>query len=164
MMEERRPNFATFVVWSANYVLAKFLRREGSISSCSFYGQLAGYYSHVFSLIHPMDEFSFQGMRTWGQSKISSCSLCVWCKSREMRGGRSPRFINGRELLLRPSSYRKLLDRVAFRILSNINDGVPLWMYVERLWVIGLMMVMLMVFFTYDELVPILRNGCGIWG
>ena len=23
---------------------------------------------------------------------------------------------------------------------------------------------MLMVFFTCDELVPILRNGCGIWG
>ena len=36
---------------------------------------------------------------------------------------------------------------------------------------IGLMLVMLMVFFTCDELVlvlrgvgPILRNGCGIWG
>ena len=27
---------------------------------------------------------------------------------------------------------------------------------------IGLMMVMLMVFFTCDKLVPILRNGCGI--
>ena len=30
---------------------------------------------------------------------------------------------------------------------------------------IGLIMVvMLMVFFPYDELVPILRSGCGIWG
>ena len=41
-------------------------------------------------------------------------------------GRRSPIFINDRELLHRPSSYRKLLDRDAFRILSNINDGVPL--------------------------------------
>ena len=160
-MEERRPNFAIFVVWSANYVLAKSLRREGSISSCSFHGKLADYYSHVFSLIHPMDEVSF---KMWGQSKVSSCCLCVWCKSREMRGRETSRFINGRELLLRPSSYRKLLGRVIFRILSNINDGVPMWMYVERFWVIGLMVVMLMVFFTYDELVPILRNRCGIWG
>ena len=81
-----------------------------------------------------------------------------------MRGRETSRFINGRELLLRPSSYRKLLGRVIFRILSNINDGVPMGMYVERFWVIGLMVVMLMVFFTYDELVPILRNRCGIWG
>ena len=34
---------------------------------------------------------------------------------------------NGGKLLRRfSSSYRKLLDRVAFRILSNINDGAPL--------------------------------------
>ena len=34
---------------------------------------------------------------------------------------------SGRELLHRLSfSYRKLLDKVAFRILSNINDGAPL--------------------------------------
>ena len=41
---------------------------------------------------------------------------------------------NGGKLLCRFSSrYRKLLDRVAFRILSNINDGAPLRKYVERL-------------------------------
>ena len=81
-----------------------------------------------------MDEFSFKEIRTYGQSKISSCCLCVWCKSTEMGvgggpeggGRRSPIFINDGELLHRPSSYRKLLDRDAFRILSNINDGVPL--------------------------------------
>ena len=33
---------------------------------------------------------------------------------------------NGGEVLCRPSdSYRKLLDRLAFRILSNINDEAP---------------------------------------
>ena len=32
----------------------------------------------------------------------------------------------GGELLCRPSnSYRKLLDRVAFRILSNVNNEAP---------------------------------------
>ena len=133
MMEDRRPNFCYFCSLEC-YVSAESLQREGSISSCSFYGQLADYYSHVFSLIHPVDEFSFKEMRTWSQSKISSCCLCVWCKSKEMWGRGSPRFTNGEELLRRPTqtSYRKLLDRFAFRILSNINDGVPLWKYVER--------------------------------
>ena len=60
---------------------AESLEREGSISSCSFYGQLVDYYSHVFSLIYPVDEFSFKEMRMWGQSKISS-SCTTSCKSR----------------------------------------------------------------------------------
>ena len=34
----------------------------------------------------------------------------------------------------------------------------------ERLQRIGLMVVMLMVLFTCDDLVSILSNGCGIWG
>ena len=68
-------------------LFAEFLKREGSISSCNFYGQLANYYSLNFSLIHPVDEFSFKEMRTYGQSKISSCCLCVWCKSTEMGVG-----------------------------------------------------------------------------
>ena len=57
--------------------------------------QMAHYSSHVFSLIHilPLDEFSFKKMRTWGQSKISSCCLCVWCKSRELGSRGSPRFV-----------------------------------------------------------------------
>ena len=41
---DRRNNFAVFVVWSASYVSAEFLEREGSISSSSFYGQLADYF------------------------------------------------------------------------------------------------------------------------
>ena len=69
-------------------------------------------------------------MRMWGQPMISSCSLCVRCESREL-GGEAGEFktvnTSGRELLHRLSfSYRKLLDKVAFRILSNINDGAPL--------------------------------------
>ena len=31
-------------------------------------------------------------MRTQGESKVSSCCFCVWCKSRELGGRRSPRF------------------------------------------------------------------------
>ena len=84
MMGERRPSFGIFVVWSASFVSAESLERGGIISSRSFYGQLPDYYSHVFSLIHPVDEFSFKEMRTWGQSKISSCFLCVLCKSGEI--------------------------------------------------------------------------------
>ena len=41
---------------------------------------------------------------------------------------------NGGQPLRRPSnSYRKLLDRVAFRILSNINDEAPQRKYVVHL-------------------------------
>ena len=73
--------------------------------------------------------------------------------------------INGGKLLRRfSSSYGKLLDSVIFRILSNINDGATLRKYVERLSMTGLMMVILMVFCTYGELVfrgvgPVLGNG-----
>ena len=49
-----------YVVWIASYASTKTLEREGSILSSSFCGQLADYYSHVYSLIHPLDEFSFK--------------------------------------------------------------------------------------------------------
>ena len=46
-----------------------------------------------FSLIHPVDKFSFKEMSImWGQTKISSCFLCVWCKSKEFGGRESTRF------------------------------------------------------------------------
>ena len=51
---------------------AKIPEREGIISPSSFYGQLPGYQSHHFSLIYPVGKFSFNGVKTWGQSKISS--------------------------------------------------------------------------------------------
>ena len=72
----------------------------------------------------------FKDMRARGQSKISL--FCVWCKSRELGGRVSPRFscittASGEKLLLGPSArYNKLLERFAFRILSNIHDGVLL--------------------------------------
>ena len=73
-------------MWSASYALAKTLEQERNIPSFSFYGKLADCCSLIFSLIHPVDEFSFKKMRMWGQSKISSCCICVWCKSREIGG------------------------------------------------------------------------------
>ena len=82
------PDFTIFVVWSASYVLVASLRRGGSFPSSGFYGQLAGYYSHDFSVIHPANEFSFKEMRTWGQFKISFCCLSVRCKSGKMGVGR----------------------------------------------------------------------------
>ena len=68
---DRIPYFAIFVVRSANYVSAESLGLRERISSSSFYEQLADYYSHVFSLIHPADEFYLKEMRTWGQCNVS---------------------------------------------------------------------------------------------
>ena len=94
---------------------------ERRISSSSFCGQLADYYSHVFSLINPslLDEFSFKEMRTQSQINISSCCLYVWCKSRNRRQGES-KICNTHDgnLLRRPStSYKMLLGRVALGII-----------------------------------------------
>ena len=71
----------------------------------------------IIRLIHPEDELSFTEMRMLSQSKISSGCICDWCESREMvRQGESKiTNNNGGKLLRRPSSsYKKLLDRVAF--------------------------------------------------
>ena len=95
---------------------------EGRISSSSFCGQLADYYSHDFNLIHtlPLDEFSFKEMRTWGQSKISSRCLCVLCKSKELgcRGVQDSQQQWWKASHHRPStSYKKLLGRDTFGII-----------------------------------------------
>ena len=84
----------------------------------SFWGQLADYYSHIFSLIHPLDKVTFKEMRTWSQSKISSRCLCVWCKSRELRGRWSQRFPTRMvEISADLTSYKNSLCRVAFGII-----------------------------------------------
>ena len=90
----------------------------------------------LFSLIHAVDEFSFKVMSVmWGQPKISSCCLCVWCKSKELGGRGSTRSPTSMvesfsvDFLPAIESYWT----VAFRILSNINDGAPLRKYVEPL-------------------------------
>ena len=81
-----------------------------------------------FRLIHPIDEFSFKEMRMWGQSKTSSCCLCVWCKSKELQRRGSTRFPT---LMVESFSTDflpaiELLHRVTFSILLNINDGAAL--------------------------------------
>ena len=60
--------------------------------------------------------------------------FCVWCKSRNFRRqGLSKIFScnhSDGKLLLRPStSYNRLLDKVASRILSNIHDRALLRKY-----------------------------------
>ena len=61
---------------------------NGSISSSSFHVQLVDcYYSRILALSNQWMKFSFNEMRMWGQSKISSCCICDWCKSSE-KGGR----------------------------------------------------------------------------
>ena len=51
---------------------AKTPQRERGNSPSSFYGQLPEYLSHVFSLIYLVGEFSINGVKMWGQSKILS--------------------------------------------------------------------------------------------
>ena len=80
---DRRLHSATFVVWSVSSFLAQSLERDGNMSS-SFYRQSADYYSHVFSLIHPVDEFPFKEKRSRVQPIIISCCLCVTCVSRDL--------------------------------------------------------------------------------
>ena len=103
---------------------AKTLEREGIFHQPAFVGNC---YSHVFSLLHPLDEFYLKGMRTWSQSM-------AWIKRIRRQSNYKISNTNGEKLLLRfSSSCRKLLDRFAFRNLSNINDGVLLRKYVEHL-------------------------------
>ena len=70
----------------------KILERKGSISPFSFYGQPPNFWSQVFSLAYPMDEFSFKEMRMWDQSKFTSYCIFVCCESGELGGRRSSRF------------------------------------------------------------------------
>ena len=39
--------------------------------------------NHVFSHIYPPNEFFLKGIRTWDQSKVSSSSFFIWCKSKQ---------------------------------------------------------------------------------
>ena len=107
--------------------MAKTLERSGKTSSSNFCGRrLADSYSLFFSLIHTvlLDEFSFEEMRTWNQCKISFCCLCIWCKSKELRGRGSPRaptpMVESFSVGLLPA--KKLLHRVAFGI-TNIASA-----------------------------------------
>ena len=68
-----------------------------------------------------MDEFSLKEKRMRGHSKISYSGICVWSKSGELGRRRSSRI-----LCVTPMVESFSSGRVAFRILSNINDGAPL--------------------------------------
>ena len=127
-INDRRYEIPNFVIWSPSYASAKTLVFEGSISSLNCY-------SYV-SLFHPEDEFSFKEMRMCSQPKISSSCFCVWSKSKELGDRGSTRFPASMVESFSAdffSSYRRLLDRVAVRIFSNINDRATLRKYVERL-------------------------------
>ena len=88
------------------------------------------------TLIYLVDEFFIfsllvllKEMNGRCESRVSSCCFCVSCKSRELGGRRCPRLpclTPVVESSLKPSSYNKLLGRVAFKILSNIHDGALL--------------------------------------
>ena len=70
----------------------KIPKHEESISPSSMSNCLT--ISHMsFSFIYPVDEFSLKKMRTWGQFKISSYCFFVWCKSRELGGSESSKFL-----------------------------------------------------------------------
>ena len=122
--------------WMVMYIASvKIPEREGSISSSSFYGQLPDYYSQAFSLIYPMDEFSWKEMRTWDQSKILSYCFCVWCESRELGSRGSSR------LPCVTPVVEAFSDRVTFRNPSNMNNRAPLrkqptgltrWLFPEK--------------------------------
>ena len=67
-----------------------------------------------------------------------------------------PNTNDGKLLRKNFSSSEKLLEKVTFRILSNINDGACLQSYVEHLEMIGLMVVVLMVYFICGEVVLVI--------
>ena len=48
---------------------------------------------------HPVDEFAFKEVRTWGQFKISSDCLCVSCESNKL-GGRISCFVLCKKIML----------------------------------------------------------------
>ena len=202
---DRRPN----LLFMQFGVLALLRLKPWSARGASYQPVFGGNWPTIIRIFlalstYPLDELSFKEMKTLGQSKISSCCLCVQYKSREFGGKRSPRFSTqmveiystyltsckkslGRVAFgisyiasaksrpvgsISPACfhgqppdyqshvfglstqqmnqswvfYKKLLDRVAYGILSNINNGATLQM-------IGLMVVMLMVFFSCGELV-----------
>ena len=94
---------------------------RGKIPPSSFYEQLADYYLHIFNLIHPVDEFSFKEMRTYGQFKILS-----YIKRNRRQGESKIPNTSGGKLLCRPSSsHKKLLDRVAFGIMYVASAKSP---------------------------------------
>ena len=129
---DRRLNFAVFVVWSVGYVLTESLREASH--HLKFMGNWP-------TIIHTFLALSTQWIsfpsRKWGRGVSLWFHLVAFVLrvNQESCAGESkiPN-TSGEELLRRPSdSYRKFLDRVTFKILSNINDQAPQWKYLEHL-------------------------------
>ena len=100
------------LMWTQkNLATVRLLLSVCCVSSSSFYRKLSGSISHTF----------FALSITWGQSKISSYFICIWCESEELRGRKSSRFPCVTLVVETFSS-----DWVEFRTPSNINDGAHL--------------------------------------
>ena len=103
----------------------------------------------------------------WGQPKTSSCCLCVWCKSKELQGREEVQDSQHQWWKASPQIFFQLWKVIGQSHIQNFvkhQRHFTLRKYVERLQMIALMMVILMVFYTYGELIlrgvdPILGNG-----
>ena len=124
-------NVPSSVCWFVNFCFLPFLHRTSSQKwkkSWLCYGHKwtgkkemvrKNYWSHTFSLACQVDEFSFEEMRTWGQSKFTSYYINVWCESEELGGRRSLRFSCVIPVV------DTSLDRVAKHQLLCINSQQP---------------------------------------
>ena len=100
---------------------AKIPEREENISPSSFLGQLPDYQSHVFSLTYQVYKFPLKKIKTWSQSKISPYCFVFGVNQEYLEVEGSQTFSC---VTLVVEAF--FLHRVAFRALSNINDGATL--------------------------------------
>ena len=110
-------------VYDVSYIApAKILEREESISPFKFMGSCPTI-NHTFLAL--ATQWMSSPSRKWelGVSpRLCFIVICVWCELGETGGRWSSRFP-----CVTPVVEIFSLDRVALRILSNINDRVPLW-------------------------------------
>ena len=72
-------------------------------------------------------------MSVWGQLKISSCYLYVWCKSKELGGRESTRFLTPMVESF-SADFLPAIERYwKGSHLEFFKDGAPLQNYVEHL-------------------------------
>ena len=152
---DRRPYYAIFVVWNISYATAKTLACERARGEHLIIQLLWATVIHKFTVLSTQSMSSPSRKRGRGSSGRFHLVVFVYGVNQENKetGGVQ----DGGKLLHKPSpSFEKLLGRVTFRILSNINHGAYLWKHLERLKIIGLMVVVLMVFFLCVELALVL--------
>ena len=126
-MSDRKPNYFIFLEWSALIAVGWWWRVA---ESCLVPAEVR---LKFFSLVY-RDITTLHAYVGSAQDFILLSLYLVLIKRIRRQGEYKIPNINGGKLLRRfSSSYRKLLDRVIFRILSNINGGATLRKYVERL-------------------------------